>query len=300
MARFIGLFPPLFVLLWSTGFIGARYAMPYAEPFTFLALRFALALAILAGLATLAGVTWPKGRQALHSIIAGSLIHGAYLGGVFFAIRHGLNAGIAALIVGLQPILTTFIAALLLGERVSPRHGVGLCLGLAGIALVVAPKFEAGGDLALLTLAPVLSAAIAISLGTVWQKRFVQRSDLRASTALQYVGALIPTLFLAFTIETRRIEWTGELIFALLWLTLVLSIGAIFLMLVLIREGAVSKVASLMYLTPGVTALMALILFGETLDLLQVAGLVLAGAGVAASTARKGRMTAIRNRIFPS
>ena len=142
MARYIGLFPPLFVLLWSTGFIGARYAMPYAEPFTFLSLRFALAFAILSGLAALAGVTWPKGRQALHSIIAGSLIHGAYLGGVFFAIRHGRNAGIAALIVGPQPILTTFIAALLLGERVSPRHGVGLCLGLAGIALVVAPKFE--------------------------------------------------------------------------------------------------------------------------------------------------------------
>ncbi|SMD09407.1 Threonine/homoserine efflux transporter RhtA [Fulvimarina manganoxydans] len=300
MARFIGLFPPLFVLLWSTGFIGARYAMPYAEPFTFLALRFTLALAILSGLAALSGVTWPKGRQALHSIIAGSLIHGAYLGGVFFAIRHGLNAGIAALIVGLQPILTTFIAASLLGEKVSPRHGVGLCLGLAGIALVVAPKFEAGGDLALLTLAPVVGAAIAISLGIVWQKRFVQRSDLRASTALQYVGALIPTLFLAFTIETRRIEWTGELVFALLWLTLVLSIGAIFLMLVLIREGAVSKVASLMYLTPGVTALMALILFGETLNLLQAAGLVLAGAGVAASTTRMGHRSSIKNRILPS
>lgn len=300
MARYIGLFPPLFVLLWSTGFIGARYAMPYAEPFTFLSLRFALAFAILSGLAALAGVTWPKGRQALHSIIAGSLIHGAYLGGVFFAIRHGLNAGIAALIVGLQPILTTFIAALLLGERVSPRHGVGLCLGLAGIALVVAPKFEAGGDLALLTLAPVVGAAVAISLGTVWQKRFVERSDLRASTALQYVGALIPTLILAFTFETRRIDWTGELVFALLWLTFVLSIGAIFLMLVLIREGAVSKVASLMYLTPGVTALMAFILFDETLNFFQVVGLVLAGIGVAASTARKGGMTAIKNRIFPS
>lgn len=300
MARYIGLFPPLFVLLWSTGFIGARYAMPYAEPFTFLSLRFALAFAILSGLAALAGVTWPKGRQALHSIIAGSLIHGAYLGGVFFAIRHGLNAGIAALIVGLQPILTTFIAALLLGERVSPRHGVGLCLGLAGIALVVAPKFETGGDLALLTLAPVVGAAVAISLGTVWQKRFVERSDLRASTALQYVGALIPTLILAFTFETRRIDWTGELVFALLWLTFVLSIGAIFLMLVLIREGAVSKVASLMYLTPGVTALMALMLFDETLNFFQVVGLVLAGIGVAASTARKGGMTAIKNRIFPS
>ena len=300
MARYIGLFPPLFVLLWSTGFIGARYAMPYAEPFTFLSLRFALAFAILSGLAALAGVTWPKGRQALHSIIAGSLIHGAYLGGVFFAIRHGLNAGIAALIVGLQPILTTFIAALLLGERVSPRHGVGLCLGLAGIALVVAPKFETGGDLALLTLAPVVGAAVAISLGTVWQKRFVERSDLRASTALQYVGALIPTLILAFAFETRRIDWTGELVFALLWLTFVLSIGAIFLMLVLIREGAVSKVASLMYLTPGVTALMAFILFDETLNFFQVVGLVLAGIGVAASTARKGGMTAIKNRIFPS
>lgn len=284
MARFLGLFPPLFVLLWSTGFIGARYAMPHAEPFTFLTLRYALALAILIGAALIAGVPRPGGRPAIHSLIAGSLIHGVYLGGVFYAVRHGLNAGIAALIVGLQPILTTLLAAMFLKEAARPRHILGLALGLLGIALVVAPKLGSGGTLGWQTLAPVVASALAISIGTIWQKRFVGRMDLRSGTALQYVGALVPTAILAFATETMVIDWTGELVFALVWLSLVLSIGAIFLMMVLIREGAVSQVASLMYLTPGVTALMAFALFGETLTILQIAGLAIAGIGVAAST----------------
>ncbi|MDY8107687.1 DMT family transporter [Fulvimarina sp. 2208YS6-2-32] len=272
------------MLLWSTGFIGARYAMPYAEPFTFLALRYALALAVLVALSVAVSARMPARGQAVHSMIAGSLIHGVYLGGVFYAVRHGLNAGIAALIVGLQPILTTFLASFILGDRVRPRHVLGLALGLAGIAMVIFPKLGAGGTIGVRTLFPVFASALGISLGTIWQKRFVSGVDLRTGTAFQYLGAVIPTAILASFIETQTIAWTGELVFALAWLTLVLSIGAIFLMMVLIREGAVSSVAALMYLTPGVTAIMAFLLFDETLTLLQLCGLVVAATGVAVST----------------
>ncbi|MEX6506946.1 DMT family transporter [Jiella sp. M17.18] len=284
MNRFLPAFPAVFVLLWSTGFIGARYAMPYAEPFTFLSMRYGLAMAVLLAVVLAVRAPFPKPGPALHAMIAGSLIHGVYLGGVFYAVRHGLNAGIAALIVGLQPIVTTILASLFLGETVKPRHVLGLALGLLGVALVILPKLGGPGAYGFQTLAPVFLSALGISAGTVWQKRFVGGVDLRAGTALQYLGALIPTLLLAFGTETMQVRWTGELVFALLWLVFVLSIGAIFLMLTLIREGAVSSVASLMYLVPGVTAVMAWALFGETLTPVQLAGLVLAGVGVAAAT----------------
>ena len=288
MSRLLPFFPAIFVVLWSTGFIGARYAMPHAEPFTFLALRYGLALVVLALVVIALSPPWPGWRKAGHAMIAGSLIHGVYLGGVFFAVHHGLNAGIAALIVGLQPVLTTILAAIFLGESVKPRHLAGLGLGLVGVALVILPKLDAGGDYRLLTLGPVFLSALAISVGTVWQKRFVTGVDLRIGTGLQYLGALIPTLAIACFFETMVVDWTGELVFALVWLVFVLSIGAVFLMLYLIREGAVSQVASLMYLVPGVTAVEALLLFGETLSPIQLAGLLIAGVGVAAAT-RKGR-----------
>ena len=296
MQRLLPFFPVVFVLLWSTGFIGARYAMPYAEPFTFLSLRYALALAILGMLVVAMRAPWPGRWPAMHAMIAGSLIHGVYLGGVFFAVRHGLNAGIAALIVGLQPILTTILAASFLGERVKPRHIMGLGLGLLGVALVILPKLDGAGAYGILTLGPVFLSAIAISVGSVWQKRFVGGVDLRTGTALQYLGAFVPTLILAMTVETMDVTWSGELVFALAWLTIVLSIGAVFLLLFLIREGAVSSVASLMYLVPGVTAVTAWLLFGETLTAIQLAGLVLAGVGVAAAT-RGGRARAISKSV---
>lgn len=288
MIRLVPLFPALFVLLWSTGFIGARYAMPHAEPFTFLAMRFALALCLLLPWVVLARAPWPRARPALHACIAGSLIHGFYLGGVFYAVRHGLPAGIAALIVGLQPIVTAVMAASVLGERVTPRHWMGLLLGLAGVGLVVVPNLSSEGVYRWQTLGPVILAAIAISAGTVWQKRFVGGVDLRTGTTLQYVGALLPVALMAMATETMAVDWMPELVFALLWLTVVLSIGAILLLLFMIREGAVSRVASLMYLTPGVTAVMAFLLFGESLTAVQLLGLVIAGAGVHAAM-RPGR-----------
>lgn len=294
MQRFASFFPAVFVLLWSTGFIGARYAMPHAEPFTFLSMRYALAFVLLGAMATLAGARWPGRGLAIHAMIAGSLIHGVYLGGVFFAVRHGLNAGVAALIVGLQPIITALIAAPALGETIRPRHALGLALGLAGVALVILPKLGSGGDYHFVNVAPACLSALGISLGTIWQKRFATDIDVRTGTFFQYLGALIPTLVLALAFETMVIEWNGEVVFALVWLTVVLSIGAIFLMMILIRQGAVSKVASLMYLTPGVTAVMAYLLFGETLTPIQLAGLLLAGVGVAAAMGRgaKGRPAA--------
>lgn len=288
MIRLVPFFPALFVLIWSTGFIGARYAMPHAEPFTFLAMRFALALCLLLPWVALTRAPWPRGGPALHACIAGSLIHGLYLGGVFYAVRHGLPAGIAALIVGLQPIVTALMAASFLGERITPRHWTGLLLGLLGVGLVVVPNISSGGDYRLQTLLPVILAAIAISAGTVWQKRFVGGVDLRTGTALQYVGALVPVALMALATETMAVDWTGELVFALAWLTVVLSIGAILLLLFMIREGAVSRVASLMYLTPGVTAVMAFLLFGESLTAVQLLGLVIAGVGVHAAM-RPGR-----------
>ncbi|MBB3996290.1 DMT family transporter [Aureimonas pseudogalii] len=290
MSRLLPLFPAFFVLLWSTGFVGARYAMPHAEPFTFLSLRYALALAILLPVALWAARTHRAGLPALaHAAFAGSLIHAAYLGGVFFAVRHGLPAGIAALVAGLQPLITAVIAHGLLSERLERRHWIGLAVGLGGVALVVAPKLGTGAAFGPATLVPAVVAVIAISLGTVWQKRFVGTVDLRIGTAAQYAGALLPTLMAAFFFETRAIDWTPQFVLALVWLTLALSIGAVFLLLVLIRRGAVSRVASLMYLVPGVTAVMGFVLFGETLQPVQILGMALAAGGVAVATGALGR-----------
>ncbi|WP_245415026.1 DMT family transporter [Aureimonas flava] len=286
MRRLLPFFPAIFVFLWSTGFVGARYAMPHAEPFTFLSMRYALALLILLPAAALAlrGAAGVSAPRLAHAAFAGSLIHGLYLGGVFFAVRHGLPAGVAALVAGLQPLLTAVMAASLLGERVTARHWAGLAVGLFGVALVVAPKLGQASGFGLGQLAPALFAVAGISLGTVWQKRFVGSLDLRVGTAAQYVGALLPTLVAAHAFETMRVDWTGELVFALLWLTLALSIGAIFLLLYLIREGAVSRVASLMYLVPAVTALQTFVLFDEALTPVQLLGMALAAGGVAAAT----------------
>ncbi|KAB0677016.1 DMT family transporter [Aureimonas leprariae] len=287
MQRLLPVIPAAFVVLWSTGFIGARYAMPHSEPFTFLALRFALALAILSPFALARRARWPAAREARHAAVAGALIHGLYLGGVFYAVRHGLPAGIAALIAGLQPLLTAFLAGGMLGERVGPRQWLGLALGLLGTVLVILPKLGGPASYGPLMLAPVILGVVAISVGTVWQKRFVAGVDLAVGTALQYLGALVPVTLGAFLLETRVIDWTGEFVLALAWLVLVLSIGAIFLLLFMIREGAVSRVSSLLYLVPGVTAVMAYALFGESLSAIQLLGLAVAGVGVAAATRRR-------------
>ena len=275
------LMPGTFVVLWASGFIGGKLGLLYAEPATFLLLRFALVVALMLPLALLWRAPWPATLgQVTHIGVAGVLIQSCYLGGVFAAIHHGISAGLIALIVGLQPVLTAFVAAPLLGERVSPRQWAGLLLGLAGVALVVMQNTNLSG------VTPVsagfaLLALAGITMGTMYQKRFCGSFDLRAGSVIQFVAAGIALAPFALLFETREVQWSPALLFALGWLVLVLSIGAISLLALLIRRDAVTKVVSLMYLTPPVTAVMAWLVFGETLSIQALLGLGLAAVGVA-------------------
>lgn len=279
--------PPLFVVLWATGFIGARYAMPWAEPFTFLAARFLIAFVLLALLLLAMRSRLPGRRDAANAMIAGALMHGVYLGGVFWAIHQGMPAGLSALIVGLQPLITAVMAGLFLGEKILPRHWAGLATGFAGVAIVLWPKLGAlTGGVTLSTLAAAVIAVVGMSAGTIWQKRFGTASDLVGGTLWQYLGATGLMVMASFAFETQTVTFNGELVIAMVWLVLVLSIGAIFLLLMMIREGEMSKVASLFYLVPAVTALIAWFLFGEELSLLQIAGMALTTVGVGLATAR--------------
>lgn len=292
----VRLFPALFVLLWATGFIGARYAMPYMEPFLFLTLRFLIAGTILGVWVALTGNAWPGRRGAMHAIIAGCLIHGVYLGAVFWAIHQGLPAGMSALVVGLQPLITALIAGVALGETIQPRHWAGLAVGFAGVAMVLWPKLSVSADgITPATVTASIVSVIAISAGTVWQKRFVGAIDLKAGTALQYFGAAVLMGLLSLVLETHQVTWGAPLAFAMFWLVFVLSIGAVLLLMILIKQGAVSKVASLFYLVPGVTALMAYVLFGETLTHFQLIGMAIATLGVALSTGQR-RSAALPSR----
>lgn len=275
------LMPGLFVLLWSTGFIGAKYGLPYAEPLTFLLIRLGLVAVVLALVALATGAPWPKDWTTAGRIaLAGLLVHGVYLSGIFIAIAHGLPAGVTALVVGIQPLLTAALSGPLLGERVSGRQWAGLLLGLAGVGLVVREKMAI--DAAhLVPLSYALVSLVGITLGTLYQKRHGGGMDLRSGTAIQYAATALALAIVAPMVETMHVEWTGEFVFALLWLCFVLSVGAIFLLFALIRRGAAAKVASLFYLTPPVTALVAWVLFGERLGIVALAGMAVAVCGVA-------------------
>jgi drug/metabolite transporter (DMT)-like permease len=287
MSRAASFIPVLFVLLWATGFIGARYAMPWSEPFSFLAVRFVLAAIVLLLIMLVMHSRKLAPAQAAHAAFAGALIHGVYLGGVFWAIRHGLPAGLSALIIGLQPLITAVMAGWALGERILPRHWAGLAAGFLGIVIVLAPKIgQAIGGVTPATFLACLAGAVAISAGTVWQKKFVSNADLVTATLWQYLGAAVVMAVGSFAFETRQFTLTGELVFAMAWLVLVLSIGAIFLLMMMIREGEMSKVSSLFYLVPAVTALIAWVLFGETLSPVQLVGMAVTTIGVAMATRR--------------
>lgn len=274
--------PFIFVLLWSTGFIGARYAMPHAEPFTVLAIRMAIAASILWLVALKLNTRWPDRRQMWHAMFVGVLVHAAYLGGVFVAIRHGMPAATASLIVGLQPLVTAVIARLWLGDSLLMRQVLGLLIGLCGVALVLWPDESSnlagtfGADAVLATVV----ALFAISLGTLWQKRYCTEISLLAGAFWQYVATATVMTILAFMFETRQIEWTGELMFALFWLVFVLSIAAILLLMLMIRHGQAAVVASYFYLTPAATAIEAWILFGEQPGQLAFAGIGVVCLGV--------------------
>ena len=265
------LFPALFVVLWSTGFIGAKLGLPYAEPATFLILRFGFVLVLLLPICWLSGARWPAPRDALQMGIAGVFLQAGYLGGVFASLHQGMPAGVSALITGLQPVFTAALGAAVLGERTGPRQWLGLALGLLGVVLVVADRIAMDR----VGLEPILLSFLALSsitLGTVWQKRHGAAVDLRTGAALQFMAAAL--VMAPFTLlETGAVRWTGEFVFALAWLVLVLSLGAIFLLLFLIRQGAASRVASLFYLVPPTTALIAWPLFGETYTFAAAAGM---------------------------
>jgi drug/metabolite transporter (DMT)-like permease len=273
--------PGLFVLLWSTGFVGAKYGLPYAEPLTFLLLRFTLVVALMLPLALTMRAAWPATlNQAGHVAVVGVLMQGGYLGGVFCSIHLGMSAGVSALIVGVQPILTAFASAPLFGEKLRARQWSGLLLGFGGVLLVVLGRSALSG-ITPATLALTLLALLSITAGTLYQKRYCGAVDLRTGSVIQFCAAGLVLLPLALTFETMRVHWTVEFIGALVWLGLVLSIGAISLLYILIRKGAATKVASFFYLVPPVTALMAYFIFGETLSLTAMAGMALAAIGVA-------------------
>lgn len=284
------LIPPLFVVLWATGFIGARYAMPWAEPFTFLGARFVIAAIIFALLIAALGARRLPGGTALHVAGAGALMHGVYLGGVFWAIHKGMPAGLSALVVGLQPLITAVLAGQFLGEKIEPRHWLGLGIGLAGVVIVLWPKLGvAGSGITAATLGASVLSVIAISAGTIWQKRHGSGGDLVTGTFWQYVGGAVVAVLASLLFETRTVVLNGELAFAMAWLVLVLSVGAIFLLMILIRDGEMSKVGSLFYLVPAVTALMAWVLFDESLTPVQIAGMAVTMLGVGLATARSPR-----------
>lgn len=277
--------PALFVALWSSGFVAAKFAAPVAGPFSLLALRFLLVVPILVVAAKLLGRRWPGPRAALHAMVAGALIHGVYLGGIFYAVKHGLPAGFAGLVVGLQPAITAFFARLVLGERVTPAHVIGLLVGIAGVALVLSPKLTGAGTLAPAVVAVALGAVVAISFGTVYAKRWTAETDLVTGTALQFVGASVVGFPMAIA-EGFSYVPSLQLALVVAWLVLMLSIGAVMLLLVMMRHGAASRVSALFYLVPPTTLGFAFVLFGETLATVQLLGTALVVAAVLVATRR--------------
>ena len=275
--------PFVFVIIWSTGFVVARFGLPYAPPLTFLVLRCAGVLIVLLPLVLLMRAPWPVGRIS-HIALAGVLMQAGYLAGVWCAIKLGMPAGLSALIVGLQPILTAF-AAPLVGESVRRRQWVGLAFGLCGVGLVVANKISLIG-LSSQSIALCVFALFSITAGTLYQKRYCASFDLRTGTIIQFAASLAVLLPFAIVFEhlnpmLETVQWTPQFIGALLWSVIALSIGAIFLLFALIRKSAATQVTSLLYLTPPTTAVMAWLMFGEAFSLIGMAGMVLAVIGVA-------------------
>jgi len=277
--RFSRAFPLVFVLLWSTGFIGARLGLPHAEPLTFLLIRYIAVMACMTLVAWIMRAPWPATpKEWFHIGVAGLLMHGVYLGGVFIAISKGLPAGVTSLVVGVQPLLTAVGAGWLLHETVLRRQWLGLFLGLVGVGLVVFGKIGAGFGVE--ALWPAIAALMGITAGTLYQKRFCPPFDWRTGAIAQFLPTAVATFLLALFTESFRVEWTCEFVFALGWLVLVLSIGAISLLNWLIRHSDAVNIASLFYLVPPCTALVAWMLFGEAFTGLALMGMALTVWGV--------------------
>ena len=289
---FIAATPLIFVVFWATGFVVARLSAGHVAPLWFLSLRFPLALIFMLGVALVQKARWPAPVQAFHALVAGAFLHGFYLATNYWAVAQGLPGGVAALIIGLQPLITAFMASAILGERVSLRHWLGLAMGLIGIGLVLSPRidFAQSEGITPMTAGITFLGAVAIAFGTVYQKRFATGIDLATGGVYQYVGATLVVLLLAYFTEDFFFDHSLQAWAALAWSVIVLSIIAISLLMVMIREGAVSRVSSLIFLVPGVAALMTYVLFGEELNWIQILGMVVCAGAVMVVNASSTRL----------
>ncbi len=269
---------PIFVFLWSTGFIIARYSMPYAEPMTVIFIRFGSVVLCMLPVVLIWRAPWPSRSQIIHIAIAGAVLQAGYVGGVWAAVKEGMSAGLTALIVGLQPILTAWFAAWI-AEKVTPKQWLGLILGLLGVGLVVWAKLSLTG-MSHLSLVFIVVALLSITMGTLYQKKYCAQFDLRTGSVIQFAASAIICLPLMFLFETREIIWAPELILSLIWAVLALSIGAISLLFVMIRNGEATRVTSLMYLTPPTTAIMAWLLFNEPITWTIILGIAITMSAV--------------------
>ena len=285
--------PWLFVWIWSTGFLAAKYGLPYAEPFTLLSYRIALTLIVMFLIMRINKSIWPSSRLAFfHLMITGLLIHGVYLGGVFQAIKWGMPAGLASMIIGLQPLGMAFMAGIILHERVSIKQWMGLIIGLVGLYLVLFERFDFAieglfSGFSFWAILVVFVSLFGISLGTVYQKRFCSDMDLISGTLVQYFGAFILCITMVICFETGEVQWTNSFIITLAWQVFGLSIGAVLLLMTMIKQDASARVGSYFYLVPALVAIQAWYLFGETMGFISIIGVLLIAFAVAMSISKK-------------
>lgn len=286
-----------FVVLWSSGFVGAKFGLPYAGAFTFLALRFMLAGALLLPFVLLWRAPWPRNwGDAAHIAFSGVLLNCGCLGGCFYAMSLGLPAGIVAVIGGLQPLLTGILAAAFLGERVTARQWIGLVLGFAGVVLVLSDRLSVGNAPALAVVSAFVGLS-SITLATIYQKRFCTNVPLWSGAAIQLTTSSIVMVAAGLLVEGFAVRWSGELAAALLWLAVALSIGALTLLWALVRRGAASKVSSLFYLTPPITAIMGWLFFGERFGVAGLLGMTVVVAAVALATREQNQPAIVKTAV---
>lgn len=289
--------PFVFVILWASGFVGARFGLRYAEPATLLSIRMALNVLLFLVIVALLRRKVPTGKEFWHSVVVGILIHGFYLGGTYFAISLGMPAGLSSLLVGIQPILTAVLLVVFASEQFKPSQWLGLLLGFIGISLVLLGKMEWQSEThKMLAIGVCLSSLIGITLGTLYQKRYCQQVDMVGGAMVQYLAAMALFLPIAMQFETMQVQWTTEFILTLVWLVVVLSCVAILLLLYMVKNGAASSVASVFYLVPPTTALQAWLVFGESFDWMGVTGFVLAAMAVYL-VARKPEFPSLKSKV---
>ena len=277
----IGAIPIIFVLLWSTGFLGAKYALPFIEPFYLLCIRMTITVGVFFLLIMIFKAEWPNRKQAGHQMVVGALIHGAYLGGVFAAIKLGMPAGISAIIVGIQPVLTALLSWQLMGGKLRSLQWAGLALGLLGVTVIILST--RGADSTGMSWPAILATLVSlcgISIGTLYQKRFGVGVSLLGGAFWQFVSTAVLMGILAWSFETRVVIWDAQLIIALAWLVFGLSVSAILLLMYMIREGESAKVASYFYLVPVVVSIETWYLFGESLPVIAVVAMAVTVLGV--------------------